>query len=161
MYEKNKAVVLTEFVDFIDLSAQKLALTDMRFAVVIPHFYDSAVAWTPKVTSAGITDHTYNHLLRILDKKEGNAIIIMAYRDYFSGKNGIEDISKSEVVLAGKTKVIIAQETGNYEPNYITHYGQSRANLDAVIGQINANFGVYEGFGGVAVHHLETFLALP
>ena len=73
-----------------------------------------------------------------------------------NGKNGIVDVSNNEVMRAEKTKIIIAQETGNYKPNYITYYGKPLRNLNRNVLQIFSNYDKYSGFGGVAVHHLST-----
>src|SRR5690606_32081869 len=111
-YEQNKAPHLLHFVEFVDQSMERLLNSDLRFSVVIPHFYDSKQNWTPLVTYAGRTDYTFNHVLRILDRKAGGSIILMSYRNFAEGKNGSIEISKVEVDEASdgyRTKVIVAQ----------------------------------------------------
>ncbi len=156
-YEGNKELVLTDFVNFIDESERKLHDSGLTFGVVIPHFYDSTQAWTPKVNFTGSINYTFNHLMTILDRGTGNSIIVMSYRNYFSGKGGTEELSTPEISQAGKTKVIVAQETGNVQPSYVTFYGTTRATLNTEINAIYNTFSAAPGFGGVAVHYLDTF----
>lgn len=159
-YEGNKAPVLTDFVAFIDASALRLAGSDVRFSVVIPHFYDSTQAWTPKITFNGKSDYTFNHISRSLDRNPGSTIIIMAYRDHFEDEDGTRELVTPEIQQAGTTKVIVAQETGNVEPAYVTFYGQSRRELFSSLGSIQNAFKNNVGFGGVAVHYFDPFIAL-
>ncbi len=161
-YEKNKGPILTNFVALVDRAAQQMGSNSMRLSFVIPHFYDSAQAWTPAVTHNGITAHTFDHLLRILDARAGSSIILMSYRNFAEGNDGAIQISQKEVDGAAghPTKVIVAQETGNVEPDYVTFYGLSRAQYEAQIAKINAAFGGKSGFGGIAVHYIDPFLEL-
>lgn len=159
-YESNKAPVLADFVAFIDMSTLRLAGSGIRFSVVIPHFYDSTQAWTPKVTFNGKTDFAYNHVLRSLDRNPGSTVVVMAYRNYFEGEGGTREIVTPEIQQAGTTKVIVAQETGNVEPSYVTFYGQSQSKLLSALGSIQNAFKDHAGFGGVAVHYFDPFIEL-
>ncbi len=159
-YEGNKAPVLNDFVAFIDASATLLSGSGVRFAVVIPHFYDSTQAWTPKTTLNGVSDYTYTHLLRILNRNPNSTIIVMAYRNYFEGEGGIREIVTPEIEQAGSTKVIVAQETGNVEPDFVTFYGHTKNDLFAALTTIQTTFKNKAGFGGVAVHYFDPFVNL-
>lgn len=163
-YENNKAGELTPFVALIDETAEKLGASSIRFNVVIPHFYDDAQAWTPAITYGGITTHTFNHLLRILDTRPGSSITLMSYRDFAEGANGTIQISEVEINQAStgshSTKVIVAQETGNVDPDYVTFYNQPKAYYLEQIGIINNAFANKSGYGGMAVHYIDPFLEL-
>ncbi|HVZ76339.1 MAG TPA: hypothetical protein VG934_03685 [Candidatus Paceibacterota bacterium] len=162
-YEDNKAEVLEQFVEFIDGSVAHFAGTPGTFEIVIPHFYDSEVAWTPSFTYGGTDAYAYTHLLQVLERRPGSEVVVMAYRNFFAGDNGTEQISQAEVKEASNgysTRVIVAQETGNVDPSYVTFYGMTKADLLANIQDIYAAFDPYKSFGGVAVHYLEPFLDL-
>jgi uncharacterized repeat protein (TIGR01451 family) len=163
-YETNKAQVLTEFVAFIDQSADRLVGSDLKFSMAIPHFYDSAQAWTPMVTYGGVTKHTFTHLLRIMQKTPGGTILLMSYRDYFEGAGGTREIAEVEIkeATAGQyaTKVIVSQETGNVDPAYVTYYGSTKAVVSSALDTINTAFKSYSGYGGVAVHYMDSFLVM-
>ncbi|MBY0310058.1 DUF11 domain-containing protein [Patescibacteria group bacterium] len=161
-YESNKAPVLTNFVEFIDVSTAKLESSPLRFGVVIPHFYDSEQAWTPAITYGNQTAHTFTHLLRILNRKTNSTIIVMSYRNFFEGNNGVRQLSSPEITEArgSATKVIVAQEVGNVEPDYVTYFGTTKSLLTSNIALINNTFGTESGFGGVAIHHYDPYLLL-
>jgi hypothetical protein len=164
-YEENKATVLASFVAFIDQSMTRMQNVDAGFSVVVPHFYDSTQEWTPSVTYNGKKAHTFTHLLSILGRKPGSDLIIMAYRNFFSGGgDGVRELSTPELVEASadgnKTNIIIAQETGNIDPSYVTFYGKTRADLLNMVSTITKNFGSYSAFNGVAIDYLDPFLEL-
>lgn len=162
-YEQNKTPHLLNFVEFIDQSMDRLVYSDLRFSVVIPHFYDAKQNWTPPVTFAGKTDYTFNHILRSLDRKAGSSIILMSYRNFAVGENGSIEISKVEVDTAStgyRTQIIVGQETGNVEPYYVTFYGTSKLRYEEEVSLILGAFSKYSGFGGIAVHYIDPFISL-
>lgn len=164
-YETNKERVLTEFVEFIDQSANRLVGSDVKFSMAIPHFYDSAQAWTPMVTYGGKTTHTFTHLLQILEKKPGSMILLMSYRDFFDGANGTKSISEVEIREASaggySTLVIVGQETGNVDPAFVTFYGSTKTVVLNMLSTISASFEPYSNYGGTATHYMDSFLAMP
>jgi hypothetical protein len=162
-YEANKAPVLEEFVAFVDESVRRMQGIDAAFSIVIPHFYDSAQRWTPAITYKGKTAHAFTHLLEVMEQKQDSAIIVMAYRNFFEGDNGTRQLAEAEVKEAnqkGAVRIIVAQETGNVPPDFVTFYGHSRAELEAALAAIHEAFDAYDSFGGVAVHYLDPFLEL-
>lgn len=161
-YENNKGPILTRFVQLIDETTTRLGTAPIRFGVVIPHFYDDAQAWTPAITYNGTTQHTFNHLLSILDRRAGSTIILMSYRNFSEGNNGTIQISQVEVTQANghATKVIVGQETGNVDPAYVTYYGLTKAYYLEQVGIMQNAFKTNTGFGGIAVHYVEPFLEL-
>lgn len=163
-YETNKADVLGKFVSLIDMTKQELGNDTLAFSIVIPHFYDNRQAWTPSITYNGITQDTFSHLLSILDTRPNSSIILMSYRNYAQGQNGSIEISETEVTQASTgihgTKVIVAQETGNVEPSYVTFYNLPKSTYLSEIQKIKNVFSNKSGFGGIAVHYIDPFLVL-
>jgi hypothetical protein len=134
------------------------------FSIVIPHFYDSNQKWTPAFTYNGEKAHAYTHLLKALSQKERTEIIIMAYRNFFGEENGTRQISEAEIKEASDggyaTKVIIAQETGNVPPAYVTFHDYPKVSLFDALSEIQDYYGNYKNFGGTAVHYFDSFLKL-
>lgn len=163
-YEKNQSSVLLPFIEFIDESTTQMEKMDAKFSIVIPHFYDSAQKWTPTLTYKGEEAFPFTHLLNILDRKDGSSIIIMSYRNFFEGKDGVEELSVPELKEAStkghSTKIIIAQETGDVSPDYVTFYGLPKEDLSYQLSTIHSSFAKYNSFGGSAVHYLDTYLEL-
>jgi hypothetical protein len=88
----------------------------------------------------------------------------MSYRNFFEGNDGVEGLSVPELTEASangySTKVIIAQETGDVSPDYVTFYGLPKEDLSYHLSTINSSFAKYNSFGGSAVHYLDTYLEL-
>lgn len=163
-YERNKVSVLTNLINLTDKLQVQSANKNLPFSMVIPHFYDSAQKWTPLINFQGKSNYTFNHLLSILDRQAGNSLIVMAYRNYTTGTNGSIQISQKEIVDAdstpGSTKIIIAQETGPVDPDFVTFYNTSRDYMFNQITVLNSAFENNNSFGGIAVHYLEQFALL-
>ncbi len=163
-YDANKASNLKKFIEFIDESARRMQSVPAGFSVVIPHFYDDKQKWTPTFSYKGKDSHTFTQLLRVLAQKDKTTVIIMAYRNFFNDQDGTKEISEPELeeVTAGNytTKIIIAQETGDVPPAYVTFHDYPKSALFDALNQIQGHFGKYKNFGGVSVHYFDAFLKL-
>lgn len=164
-YENDKTSRLKYFVELVERTSALLEGTNIRFAIVIPHFYDSAQAWTPSFTYNGTSAHTFTHLLKIMNKRPGGSIILMSYRNTAEGEDGTIQLSEVEVAQAtkagGPTSIIVAQEVGNVEPDYVTFYGTSRKKYIEQAGIVQSVLRKYKNFGGMAVHYIDTLRELP
>jgi hypothetical protein len=85
----------------------------------------------------------------------------MAYRNYFDGTGGTKEISEPEVKEASsgkyKTKIIVAQETGNVDPSYVTFYGLPKSSLLGDLTKMDNSYRGYSNYGGKAVHYIDPF----
>ena len=164
-YEGNKAPVLLDFVSFVDEMAISSLNSGLRLSFVIPHFYDKDQKWTPSIAYNGRTEYTFTHILNILSKVPDSNILIMAYRNFAEGDNGVIMLSKPELdeasmMIVGNTKIIIAQETGDVSPNYVTYFGTSLSYMNGELTKINSTFSASSAFGGLATHHIVPFFDL-
>ncbi len=161
-YERNKATVLTNFVNHVAEIVAANQTINIPLEFVIPHFYDCAQKWTPNVTYAGKSDCTFNHLLTILDKSPNSTISIMAYRNFAEGDNGVLKLVQEELKQAqGKaTKIVVAQETGDVDPAYVTYFGTDKTYMYGEFAKIVNAIGAMSSFGGMAVHYIDPFTAL-
>jgi len=163
-YKKNPASVLGNFAGLIDKTEYFLGTSALQFSVVVPDFYDEKDGLTPKFSYNGEKACAFRHLLNILDRRPNSSIIIMSYRNTAGGDDGAIEISKNEMQTAKdgsyQTKIIIAQETGDVPPPYITFHNTSKKYLGRQIDSINTAFKSYPNFGGIAVHYVNSFLAL-
>lgn len=164
LYKEDPAPVLKNFVTLVDQTQYFIGDSTLRFSVVVPDFYDGKDEFTPKFSYNGKKDYTFKHLLNILDKRANSSIIIMSYRSFATGFDGSIEISNNEMQTAKsgthRTKIIIAQETGDVPPPYITFHRTSKEYLGRQIESINNTFKPYANFGGIAVHYVNAFLAL-
>ena len=163
-YPENTTSILRNFVELVDKTAYFLKDSDLAFSVVIPDFYDEKDDFTPKFSYNGKKESAFKHLLNILEKKENSSIIIMSYRNFAEGDDGSIEVSNNEMQTAKKgkydTKIIIAQETGDFPPPYITFHNTSKKYFDNELKKINNAFDYHPSFGGIAIHYVNAFLAL-
>lgn len=161
-YQKNKSSVLKNFINLIDESVVRLDNTDLEFTVVIPEFYDGTSTESSIFFYGGKIAYAFDHLLSVLENRPGSKIIIMAYRNQSLGRDGSIEISKDEIARANKTetKIVIAQETGNVKPSYITFHNTSKSHYNKEIDVLEKAFESSKSFKGMAVHYINSFLEL-
>lgn len=166
-YERNKAAILTRFVGMVDAVAQRVAVSgvEMGLDLVAPHFFDSVQNWTPQITYAGKKQHTYNHVLDLLQRVGRSKYVIMDYVNYTETPTGSIELARPEIEQASaaqsKTKVVIALETGNYPPvEVISYYGMCRSKLEDDMRRLHDSFQGRSSFGGFAIDSYLPYLAL-
>lgn len=163
-FAEDPASVLHRFVELVDKTERFLGESDLRFSVVIPDFYDEKDKFTPKFTYQKNKAAVFKHLLNVLDQRANSSIIVMSYRTFADGHDGSIEISQNEMQTALRgnhtTKVIIAQETGDVPPPYITFHRTSKEHLNKQIGRLQQTFGKNENFGGIAIHYVNSLLTL-
>lgn len=163
-YDENRGPILTEYLEFLDESVKRMQKVDAEFSVVVPHFYHSVKQWTPAVTYGGKTAYPYTHILNILSRKSGSKILVMAYRNFFEGEDGIQEIATPNLTEASRgnypVKVIVAQETGNVDPDYVTFHRKTKKDLSRTLSAITNTYKGETSFGGVAVNYVDPFFQL-
>lgn len=161
-FETEQSDVLRNFTELIHKTENFFKDTDIRFAVVIPDFYDKKDEVTEKFYYNGLSEYIIPHLISILDKRKGNSVIVMSYRNFADGEDGSIEVSKNEMKTfkrkAKNTKLIIAQETGDFPPPYITFHSKSRSHLYTEIEKIEAEFAKNRNYGGIAIHYINSYL---
>ncbi len=161
-YYLNKTSVLKNYLDLVGETVNRLNNTDLTLSVVIPDFYDGTNGDTPSFKYLGKEGFAIDHLLTLLNRRAGSEIIIMSYRNFSKGDDGTLEISEDEITKANKskTKIIIAQETGDVKPPYITFHNTSKTYLGKQMDLIQKTFSKEKSFGGIAVHYANAFLDL-
>ncbi len=161
-YKEDKAKVLKNFLNLVNQTVSMLNNKDLELTVVIPEFYDGSNGETPKFLYNGKSKYASEHLLSILDRREGSKVIIMSYRNFTKGIDGSIDISKDEINSANehKTRIIIAQETGDVEPPYITFHNTNKKYFNRQKTELDKAFMLDKSYGGVAIHYINAFLDL-
>ncbi len=161
-YQNDKATVLYNFVSLVDQTASVLKNQNIQFSVVIPEFYDSKSAETPAFSYGGKNAYTIDHLLSVLEQKPGSKIIVMAYRNFTKGDDGSIDVSRDEISRADgyQTKIIVAQETGDVLPPYVTFHNTPKSYYEKQLTNIHDAFIQDKSYGGVATHYVNALLEL-
>jgi hypothetical protein len=161
-YKENKKGVLKDFLVLMNDIFETMPKNEIEISVVIPEFFDKDSGETPKFFYNGDYDFTIDHLLKIMKKRQNSKIVIMAYRNFTTGYDGIFDISKEEVEKAEKSnvKIIIAQETGDFDPPYITYNNTSKEYYSKKIKEIRDFYKQNKSFSGIATHYINSFLKM-
>lgn len=161
-YAKNKRAVLHDFVDLISETVSRLRGSDLVFSVVIPDFYDGTSGETPRFFYGWRYAYTLTHLLTVLERRPGSQLLVMAYRNRSDGTDGSIAISEDEVDAANgsKTKVVVAQETGEVSPPYLTFYNSSLSSLNEQVQNIEEAFADETSYNGIAVHYINALMNL-
>lgn len=161
-YATDKETVLRNFVDLVNKTVTRLDKSDLSFSVVIPDFYDGASGETPRFWYRWGYGYTLLHLLGVLERRPGSTLIVMAYRNQSEGVDGSIDISQDEIRAADafRTKVVVAQETGDVLPPSVTFYNTSLASLNAAIQNIQKAFVKDASYNGIAIHYINALMEL-
>ncbi|MFH1178110.1 MAG: hypothetical protein V1711_00065 [bacterium] len=161
-YATEKKKVLRNFIDLVNETITRLNNSNLAFSVVIPDFYDGASGEIPRFFYGWSYSYTLNHLLKVLERRPGSTIIVMAYRNFSEGTDGSIDISQEEIKSADEynTKVIVAQETGDVLPPYVTFYNTSLSRLNTQIQSIEKEFTNHKSYNGIAIHYINALIAL-
>lgn len=161
-YQENKSLVLTNFLDLIGSSLDQLNNSDLQFSVVIPEFYDGSNSEIAEFYYKGKTGTAFDHLLKILERRAQSKIIIMSYRNFSLGDDSSVELSETEVSKADDfhTKIIVAQETGDVLPPYITFYKTDKKYYEKQVALIEKAFFGDKSFGGIATHYVNSYLDL-
>lgn len=128
----------------------------LRLGADVPFWFDDdptyRIEWQGRVLPPS------HHLLDIADY-----LTVMAYRNYAEGTEGVIELSRRELEYAGRVGkyVMIGQETqADLFPTYLTYGGTSAAYLQSELAKIAAAFQASPGYGGIAIHHYDTYQAL-
>lgn len=157
--------VLRRFISLIDKTEKFIGNDSLRFSVVVPDFFDEKDKMTPKFSyNSSRKASAFKHLLNILDRREKSSVIVMSYRNFAEGADGSIEVTQNEMSTARKgrhvTRVIVAQETGDVPPPYITFHNTSKNHFEQEISKINNAFSLSPNFGGLAIHYINAYLEL-
>jgi len=142
---------------------------------VADQFVDAATAWVtlvhreqPKVEVGAAIPFWFDGV----ERKEGSLgdaliktfdyVALMDYRDKAEGGDGIIEHARREVEAAARFggKVIIGVETGEGDLDKLTFAEEGRETMENELAKVLAAYRGVEGFEGVAIHHLDSYLRL-
>ncbi|MBM6385017.1 MAG: fibronectin type III domain-containing protein [Paenibacillus sp.] len=150
--------VLQKMIDRRDMAGIRLP-----FGPAVPKWYDTSdqganIVWN------GSSKWLSEHVQDISDY-----ISIMDYRDTADGSAGIIAGAAGELAYAdqiGKpNSVVIGVETldiaNSGDPETITFWEEGRSHMEAELDKVYTAYGQNSAFGGIAVHHYDSYRALP
>lgn len=155
-------------VEYLDGLSKMIARRDaaginLPFGPAVPKWYDSSEQGA-NITWRGETKWLSEHVQDISDY-----ISIMDYRDTADGSAGIIAGAAGEIAYAeriGKpNSVVIGVETldiaNSGDPETISFWEEGRTHMEAELDKVYASFDASSAFGGIAVHHYDSYRMLP
>ena len=88
-------------------------------------------------------------------------VTIMAYRDFASGSNGINQLAETELNMARQynVKATIAVETENIgDPTYVTFFEEGNAYMYNELSLVRQYYSKNRAFSGIGIHHLGSWM---
>jgi hypothetical protein len=165
-WRDHQAATAVQFLQLLEESQHKINDYDssLHFDVSIPFGYEEAF---PQVTATynGVSKALSYHILDIVD-----SVTVMDYRNTAGNTDGNHDgqidHGKQEVAYAafvGK-KAIIGAETippdGGGIPDFITYFHYGKVYMNTELQKVINYFANNPGFGGVAIHHYDTYVLM-
>lgn len=154
-----------EYLDVLQKMMDRRDMAGIRlpFGPAVPKWYDTSdqganIVWN------GSSKWLSEHVQDISDY-----ITIMDYRDTADGSAGIIAGAAGELAYAdqiGKpNSVVVGVETldiaNSGDPETITFWEEGRSHMEAELDKVYTAYGQNSAFGGIAVHHYDSYRALP
>jgi hypothetical protein len=162
--------LLRQYLDLARQLAEKVQDQKTGFALgfAIPFWWDTENPSVSQVKWRNVTKPVAYHLMDVLNTlPQGHGCIaIMDYRDFADTEDGSIRHASDEMEYARKhtprVKVVIGQETGDVkgEPTKITFWQEGESALEKAITDLAEAFKENECFGGVAIHHYDSYRQL-
>ena len=146
--------IITQYLDLLNGVKQELAASTapLTLTVDIPFWFDT-ITTTYKNASKPLNQHVQD----IVDR-----IVIMDYRDFAEGSDGIIDHAQNEVNYAQSIpkEVVIGVETNKVEPEKITFFEEGEATMETELALVKQYYQVSPAFHGFAIHDYAGYWAL-
>jgi len=160
--------VLVEYLELVSQMQDKVKESNPNFELgfAIPFWWDVENTQVSEVDWQEVSKPVAYHLIDILNDLQKGYIAIMDYRDFTDGPDGsirhASDEMKYVSENAPNVTVFIGQETGDVktDPPKITFWQEGEDALEEAISELMAAFNDFNSFGGVAIHHYDSYREL-
>lgn len=135
----------------IRFAAGESALLGLHFGIDIPFWFDET--FYSNVMGEGILSEW------LIDQSD--SIHVMAYRNKASGRNGMISLAQSEIDYAssaGKHARVAIETSKSSEGDYLSFFGKNNAYMEKQLQEVEQSFNHSEGYRGIAVHSLESWM---
>lgn len=149
---------------FSNLQAQSQQLASMRIGFVIPYWFDGQDEYAQRITWHGEEKYLFYHLLNRLNRVQNGSIVIMAYRNFAEGTDGIVEHVQNEISFSRqytpRIKMIIGQETSDVKPQKITYFGKPFDAMLEEVKKVGLKFENSLNVTGFAFNNADSFLEM-
>ncbi len=143
--------VLGRYQDFLMNAKTQAANLQLNLAIDIP-FWFNEVSYSTSYGNGNLAAWIFNNI---------KTVTIMAYRDFASGANGINQLAETEMNMARQYNVsaTIAVETENIgDPTYVTFFEEGNAYMYNELNIVRQYFSKNRAFSGIGIHHLGSWM---
>lgn len=152
-YSTNMNAVLQNYQACFVNSVSKCNELGLTLGVDIPFWFDGVYYTTP---------YGSGNLAQWVIKNVKN-VTVMAYRDTALGNNGIIGLTSTEMNLGKQygSVITIAVETQQCtEGSHLSFYEEGQKYMYSQLNTVYTNYSIYSSFGGFAIHHVASWMAL-
>jgi len=153
-WTSDRANTISQYLDLLSDIQQELITsnTTLAFTVDIPFWYDTITA-----TRNSATKLLNQHVQDIVDR-----VVIMDYRDFAQGDDGIIQHAQNEMTYAQTIikEVTIGVETNDIEPEKVTFFEEGEAIMESELTIVEQNFQTNPAFQGCAIHDYSGYCVL-
>jgi len=150
-----------EFIDFVQRSSAytELKVRSMTLGYAIPFWYDSGV---PIVEYKGSEKRVSEHILDILSTHPDSYVVLMSYRDYTEGEDGVVKISRDELIysegLDRPVDIYIGQEFTDQDLDKLSYFEETKEEALEQLGLVDNALRLYASYETISVHDISSFL---
>ncbi|PIC79019.1 amidase [Sporosarcina sp. P18a] len=150
-WDSNLQGTVQSYQQNIRFAADKSANLGLHFGIDIPFWFDS-INYS-NVIGEGVLSEW------LIDQSD--SINVMAYRNKADGHNGMISLAKSEInyaSVAGKQARVAIETSKSSEGDYLSFFGKNNAYMEKQLKEVERSFSHAEGFRGIAIHSLESWM---
>lgn len=137
---------------------------NLEIGFAVPFWLDGTNKEFSQLLWNGKKKNVVFHVIDILNKIRNSSIIVMDYRNYLDGEDGIINNISQEVAYikdsAPNVSIIVGFETVEIEPAKITFYSKSKRDVIDAFNKVVEYYNDGSVIKGVAIHTMDSFLEL-
>jgi len=135
----------------------------LQLGFAIPFWFDGEGESPGPVTFDAATKPAAFHLIDMLKDLPDAYVLVMAYRNFTSGRDGSIRHLRSEFRYASsvgaKSGIVVGQEFAEAEPAKITFHGRDRSAFEKAAKKITKTYGHLPQFRGLSVDDVDAYMA--
>lgn len=149
-WRTHQAAVVERYQKLLLQAKQSAHSMQLSIEADLPFWFDE-VAFTNRYGSGTLAEWAIIHT---------DSVTLMAYRD---SATAITEIVKTEIAFGAQYKkpVVIGVETmKSSEGDHVSFYEEGEAQMNMQLQMVSAFFAPFEGYGGLAIHHVGSWKTL-
>ncbi|MEG0258968.1 MAG: amidase [Lysinibacillus sp.] len=149
-WDENRELHIKNYQKVLSAAKTKADSLNLKFGVDMPFWFDK-VFYTTKSGQAILSEWVIDTV---------DTTTIMSYRNSAQGRNGINELVKSEIAYAEKVGKFInvgVETRASSEGKHISFFNMPLSEMEKQLNEVRGNYRQSLGFNGIAIHSLETW----